>query len=218
MLFGHTSPDILPAQNHSRAPMFTALAIYAMALSFGAGLGMFNTHDARASTPQLEQVSSGWTVNDGTIGITVRQLGNDVAGEFADWTAAINFDETPDSNGLHGDVEVQIAIGSLTLGSVTAQAMGADFFATETFPTATFSAPITSTDGRFAANGTITIKGAEVPVNLPFTLEITGETASMQGQATLNRTSFKIGESYTDESSLGFDVLIDISLTATRTP
>jgi polyisoprenoid-binding protein YceI len=215
MMPGHTAPDILPEQRESRAPLFTALALYGMALAFAAGLGLFNTK-SEPSVPKLAEVSSGWVVQDGTLGLTVRQLGSDVTGEFQDWTAAIEFSETPDSNGLHGQVDVTIAIGSLKLGSVTAQALGTDFFASEAFPTATFTAPITSTEGRYAANGSVTIKGASAPVNLPFTLQIDGDSAKMQGQATLNRTSFKIGESYPDESSVAFDVLIDIQLTATR--
>jgi polyisoprenoid-binding protein YceI len=215
MLPGHTAPDIMPEQHASRTPFFTASAVYIAVIAAGVALGL-SGKDAGPATPKLEAVASDWTVTDGTLGLTIRQLGSDVAGEFTDWTAAIEFTEEPDTNGLHGDVEVQIAIGSLNLGSVSDQAMGADFFAVEAFPTATFTAPITSTDGRFAANGTLTIKGVEAPVNLPFTLEITGDTAVMQGQATLNRTSFNIGESYKDESSLGFDVLIDISLSATK--
>ena len=55
--------------------------------------------------------------------ISVVQFGSDVTGSFADWTAAIAFNETA-TDGKHGEVEATIAITSLTLGSVTDQALG----------------------------------------------------------------------------------------------
>jgi len=215
MLPGHTAPDILPTQTHSRTPLITAVVVYIAVIAAGVAMGVTGKDDNDA-TPKLAEVSSGWTVQSGTLNLTIKQLGSDVTGEFQDWTAAIEFTEQPDANDLHGDVEVTIAIGSLKLGSVSGQAMGADFFAVEAFPNAVFAAPITSTDGNYTADGTLTIKGNEVPVSLPFTLDIAGDTAVMQGQATINRTNFNIGETYPDESSLGFDVQIEVNLTAVR--
>ena len=216
MLPGITSPDILLEQHKSRAPIYGAIAAYIIALTIGTTLGMFNTHKIDAPVAMLGAVSSQWQVQEGSIAITVRQLGSDVTGSFADWTAAINFDETPDANGLHGDVKVTISIPSLTLGSVTSQALGTDFLAAEDFATAVFQAPITSEDGRYTANGTITIKGSQAPVNLPFTIEINQDTATMMGQTTLNRTNFQVGTQYPDEGSVGFEVLVDVALTATQ--
>jgi cytochrome b561/polyisoprenoid-binding protein YceI len=218
MLPGTTIPDIMPEQKHSKAPIIAAIGAYIIAITVGASLGLFNHKTDVPAVPTLAAVSSGWSVQEGSIDITVRQLGSDVKGSFADWTAAINFSETPNNNGLHGDVEVIISIPSLTIGSVTGQALGADFLAADSFATAVFKAPITSQDGRYAANGTIEIKGSMAPVNLPFTLNIDAETATMAGQTTLNRTNFQVGTQYPDESSLGFEVLVDIALTATREP
>ncbi len=216
MLPGTTTPDIMPAQKLSNTPIFTAIAAYLIAIGIGASLGLFTTKADTPAVPTLAEVSSEWTVQDGSINITVRQLGADVTGNFADWTAAINFSEIPDNNDLHGDVKVKIAISSLTLGSVTSQALSSDFLAADSFSTATFTAPITSDDGRYSANGELEIKGTKAPVNLPFTLEITDGTAVMSGQTTLNRTNFQVGTQYPDENSVGFDVLVDVALTATR--
>lgn len=216
MLPGKTVPDILPAQHHSRAPIYSAIAAYIAALGIGTLLGLFNFDHSEPVAPKLAEVSSEWVVQEGKINITVKQLGSEVQGSFSDWTATINFDETSDSNGLHGDVEVIISIPSLTLGSVTGQALGADFLSSEQFSTATFKAPINSNGEEFEANGVLSIKGIDVPVNLPFTLEINRNTAKMSGQITLDRTDFNIGTQYPDESSLGFDVQVDVSLTAIR--
>lgn len=213
---GVTEPDSIPAQHRSVVPILAAAGAYLLAMVVGASMGLFATSTELIDEPVLEAVESGWIVQDGTLAITVRQLGSDVQGSFADWTAAINFSETPDADGSYGDVEVQIATGSLTLGSVTAQAKGADFMDTAQHGVAVFDAEILADAQNYKAEGTLTLKGIEVPVILPFSLQIDGDTATMQGQTRLNRTSFNIGETYPDESSLGFDVAVEVTLTATR--
>jgi len=216
MLPGTTEPDSIPAQHRSFVPILGAVGAYLLALAIGASLGLFATTTTLDDTSTLETVDSGWNVQDGTLAITVRQLGSDVQGRFADWTAAIDFTEQPDANGVYGDVEVQVAVASLTLGSVTAQAMGPDFFDAATYGTAVFKSEILADGQNYKAEGTLAMKGVEVPVLLPFSLQFDGDTATMQGQTRLNRTSFRIGDSFPDESSLGFDVDIDVTLTATR--
>ena len=153
-------------------------------------------------------------MTDGAIAITITQLGNPVAGQFDDWTAAISFD--PEATGVMGHVTATIAIGSLHLGSVSGQAMGEDFFAAETFPTATFDADITADGTTYVANGTLTVKGITVPVTLPFVLQLNGDTATMAGSLLLDRRDFQVGQSMADATNLGFDVAVTINLSATR--
>jgi len=162
----------------------------------------------------LEEVVSDWQVTEGTLSIEVTQLGSAVTGSFADWTAQISFD--PDAGPEFGSVDVTIAIGSLTLGSVTSQAMGADFFAAEQFPTAQFTGPITATDTGYEVAGSLTVKGVTAPVTLPFDLTLDGDTATMTGQTRVDRLTFNVGESMPDETNLGFTVVINAALTATR--
>ncbi|WP_370228557.1 cytochrome b/b6 domain-containing protein [Cognatishimia sp.] len=212
MLPGASNAPTPPAQSHTRLPFVLALGIWAVAMT----VGVLSTPQA-AQTQQvaLSEVKSQWAVQEGEIALTIRQFGNDVRGSFADWTADITFSETA-SEGKHGTADVQIAIGSLSLGSVTQQAMGADFFDATTFPTASFTADLVAHEQGHMAEGTLTIKGASVPVSFPFTLTIEGDTATVSAQTTLNRQDFNVGQSMPDESSLGFAVIIDITLTATR--
>lgn len=215
MWFGDTDlPETAPHRKR-RSPMIVAGLAYVAAIGIGAGMGLFAPHNAPAQAATLETVESQWQVQDGSIAIGVVQLGSNVSGTFSDWTAAINFDEAG-REGLHGDVTVEIAISSLTLGSVTGQALGPDFFHAEAFPSAIFSANILAVDTGFVADGTLSIKGTEMPVSLPFDLAIDGDTATMTGAAVLDRRDFKIGQNYPDETSLNFAVSVDIALTAKR--
>jgi len=147
-------------------------------------------------------------------------MGSEVTGRFADWTAQISYAQTPDAEGRHGDVTVTVSIPSLTLGSVTDQAMGPDFFDAEAHPRATFTADILSpeqgTGQSHVARGTLTIKGQSVPVEMPFTLDIDGDSARAQGGLSVDRRKFDIGLDTKDEGTLGFTVDISFDLTARR--
>ncbi len=207
--------DVTPERKNA-LPLLAALAVWAGALATGAGLGVYQKHDAGVQAAALEAVQSDWVVQDGSLEITVTQLGAPVTGSFADWTAAIRFDETRDS-GTVGSVDVVVAIGSLTLGSVTSQALGADFFNVAGFPTATFNAEILRDDTGYSAQGMLTIKDQSLPLTLPFTLDLSDGVARMAGQTAVDRRDYAVGLSQKDEGSLGFSVDISVALTASDT-
>jgi polyisoprenoid-binding protein YceI len=205
-----------PQSSHRIAlPLGAALVIWAGALVIGSLLNLYAPHGQTVTAAQLDAVETDWQLQDGTLAISVRQMGSDVTGSFADWTAAIRFDETV-QEGRAGDVDVTISIGSLTLGSVTSQAMAADFFNVAAFPTAQFKAEILRTAAGYEAAGTLTIKDKSLPVTLPFTLEVNEGTATMSGNTALDRRDFAIGHGQKDENSLGFGVDVTVTLTATR--
>lgn len=211
MWFGHKT--LYPrAQHSSRLPPFIAAGIFALVAGAGAATGML-TH-AKSTAPALVSVASDWAVTQGTVGITVDQLGNAVSGQFTDWVAAITFDETAPVQA--GGVTATINIGSLELGAVTSQAMGPDFFDQTRFPNAVFNADLIREGANYLADGTLSIKGISVPVVMPFTVTIDGDTATMTSALQLDRRDFTIGESMTDAGNLGFVVDVQIELTATR--
>ena len=196
-------------------PFVSALAAWAVAIFIGSSLGMYNKTSGAVEAAQLQEVQSDWQVQDGTLGLTISQLGSAVEGSFADWTAAITFDETIQT-GPAGKVEVTVSIGSLTLGAVTNDALGADYFNAEAFPTATFTADIEALEAGYVASGTLTIKEDTMPVDLPFDLTVEAGLASMTGTLTLDRRDFNIGNSQTDAGSLGFGVDVGVNQTARR--
>jgi cytochrome b561/polyisoprenoid-binding protein YceI len=216
MVSGRCEVEV-PPHRESRMPAVAAVALWLAAIAGGTALGWPHDTGASSDTGVAPAASGQWLVEDGTVAITIRQLGADVTGSFADWIAAVDFD--PDAEGeIKGNVEASIVISSLTLGSVTAQAMGPDFFDAANNPAATFSAVITEhPDGDgYLALGTLSLKGVDVPVELPFTFRPDGDSASVRAETTLDRRDFGIGQSLGDESSLGFSVDVVIDLTALR--
>ncbi len=207
MLPGRVRAGARAGGRHGLVPFAAAVLIYV-----AAGAGALALVPARnGALPQLQAVASVWQVEQGSLGLTVRQMGSKVEGGFEDWTAAIAFD--PDTG--MGEVTVTIAIPSLTLGSVTSQAMGVDFFNADAHPTATFTADIRPEGDGFIAEGTLGLKGATMPVTLSFTLTLDGDVAQMQGEALLDRRNFDIGMGQ-DERTLGYEVVVPVTLTARR--
>ncbi|PYG34544.1 cytochrome b/b6 domain-containing protein [Pelagimonas varians] len=210
----HTLTVPKPHEPLGLKPVVAALVVWIGAIGIGAGLGLFAKHPA-AAPAELAQVASDWNVESGAIDLTVQQFGNAVSGQFSDWTAAIRYEPEGDDADL-GQVDVEIAIASVSLGSVTAQALGGDYFDAAKFPTARFTATLSRVDGVHQASGTLTLRGQDVPVAFPFELTLDGNTATMTGMVTLDRRAFGIGEAMQDAGQLGFAVDVALSLTATR--
>jgi cytochrome b561/polyisoprenoid-binding protein YceI len=216
MLRGTEAPARATGAVHSKGPAFAALAIYA------AGAGLAWSMTAAAVEPATDQVpqtaaatSGNWAVNEGNLGFSIKQMGADVEGRFAKWTADITFDETP-VDGQNGTVTVTIDMTSLTLGSITDQAKAPDFFDVAGHPTAVFTAKILPAEGSYIADGTLTLRGVTSPLQLPFSLTIAGDTATMTGLTTIDRRTFGMGASYGDEATVGFNAMVTATLTATR--
>ncbi len=200
-----------------------ALALLAFTAAGGASLGGASLGGSaldRQTGPLAEAErgagdTSDWRVETGDLSFTVRQMGSPVTGSFADWSAAITFDEQAPGP-EHGTVSVSIDIESLTLGSVTRQAKGEDFMNAAQHPVARFEATILEAEDGYIADGSLALAGAEVPVSLPFSLTISGDGAEAQGSVSVDRRDFGIGDSHPDDDQVGFEVSIHFSLDAVR--
>ena len=210
-------PQLTDGTHSVVLPAAVAAGVWVVALFIGSTLGVYDKHTGSVQAAALEDVQSDWVVESGAVNITVTQLGSDVQGQFADWTASISFDDSV-TEGVAGAVEVTLSIGSLKLGSVSSQAMGADFFNAEAFPTATYSADIIASADGYTSQGTLTIKDQTMPVTFPFDLSVESGVARMTATTSLDRRDFAIGTgTQPDEGNIGFGVGVDISLTARET-
>lgn len=200
------------ARGHGLAPALVALVLFAAGAA-GAWVlaGRSAPAVAQAAAPAAAAAGN-WTVQEGSLVFAVQQMGARVEGSLPAWVAAITFDEASGT----GKALVTIDTTRLTLGSVTDQAAGPEFFDIATHPTAVFSATIAPAAAGYQATGTLTLRGVETPVALPFTLTIDGDLATMAGTVTLDRRDFGMGASYKDDKTVGFTVNVTVALTARR--
>lgn len=190
-------------------PALVAVLVIAAA----GGFGWATRPGDAAPSDRLAQAVSDWQVIDGRLAFSVRQMGSEVQGGFEDWTAAITFD--PDSG--TGRVDVAINMDSVTIGTVTQQAKGADFFDVDAHPVARFQGEIRPEGSAHLAEGVLELRGASMPVSLPFDLQIDPDgVARMQGATVLDRRDWQIGQGYGDESTVGFAVDLVVELRAQR--
>ena len=216
------NPDRLPEPpEHHMSPGLQHLLAACAAVAIWGGVAALTGQGEAGAQPEPAAIAaqpaaaSGWAVQQGTLGIQVKQGGNDVTGQFGQWQAAIDY--APETQ--TGRVEVTIDIASLTLGSVTGTATGPDFLNAGAHPTASFKAEILppAADGQpHLARGTLTIAGKSIQTDLPFDLVLEGETAKAKGSMQVDRRDFGIGAGYADESTVGFAVAISFDLTADR--
>ncbi|MDC0738502.1 cytochrome b/b6 domain-containing protein [Cognatishimia sp. SS12] len=206
-----------------RGPMLAALGVWALVIALVVSQAA-PLPTQRGAAPSLAaqrpvanptRAADLWEVESGTLHITVTQFGQELQGSFASWQAEITFRDTL-VNGRHGRVRVTIDIPSLHLGSVTRQAMGSDYFDAATFPAAIFAADILPADEGYLAQGTLTLRGVEVPLTLPFDLESDGRTARMRGETRVSRLAFGIGANHPEADTLGHEVRISVALSAGR--
>lgn len=201
-------PPAGPRLPRAIAPLL-ALAIWSGAITLAVSR---DPEVMQAPTGPVAVSATPWQVQQGTLRLSVNQGSSPVSGAFADWTAAITYDEASRT----GHVAVSIPLQSLSLGAITRTALGPDFLRTEAQPIATFEADILPEGPDHVARGMLKLAGAEAPVILPFALAISGDTATMTGQTTLDRRDFGIGAGYADEGTVGFRVTVDVALTARR--
>jgi polyisoprenoid-binding protein YceI len=139
-------------------------------------------------------------------------------GTFKRWSAQIVFD--PKALAA-SKVVVTVNVASGATGDADRdQAIPTDdWFAAGKFAQATF----VTRDfrdlgaGKYAADGDLTIRGVKMPVTLPFTLVISGDTARMNGAVVLNRTAFGVGQGqWKTGEVVDTKVTVNVALTAHR--
>lgn len=120
--------------------------------------------------------------------------GEAFTGKFAKFDAKIEFD----ANDLqHSSFTVSIDLTSADSGNSDRDEtlQGEEFFDTATTSGATYAASRFSRkdDGSFSANGDLTLNGITKPVPLHFTWTADAKSATLVGEATIDRTEFDVG-------------------------
>ena len=162
-----------------------------------------------------------WTIDTAksTLGFTGSQSGTPFTGKFGKFSGTIVFDPANPGAG-HADVIIQTASAATGDQQKDGAMPGSDWFAADKFPTAEFKATsfkATGT-GTYEADGTLTIRGMTKPIALPFTLAISGDTATAKGKVQLIRTNYGVGQgAWASAQYVALEVAVNVDITAEKT-
>jgi len=163
-----------------------------------------------------------WVVDQAksSLGFSGTQSGAAFSGKFTHWDAKISFDP---ANPSSGTASVTIDTASAKTGDLQKDESlpQADWFDSKSFPQAKFEANgFKSKGGKdYDAAGSLTIRGIHKDVTLPFTLDITGDTAHAKGKLILIRTDYGVGQgAWSTPQTVALEVGVDVDLVATKKP
>lgn len=139
-------------------------------------------------------------------------------GRFRDFATRLQFDPAQPAR---GKLEVDVAVTSVDMGSEDLlEGMRApEWFDFARFPKAEFRSQQIKrvAPQRYEARGTLTLKGVQQEVTVPFVWEAKGQTAEMTGELTLNRTRFGVGSGeWATADPIGLDVKVKFKVALRR--
>lgn len=144
-----------------------------------------------------------------------------VPGVFREFDAQVRLDPARPADSR---IEVNIAVTSADMGipDVNREIRGTDWFDYVRFPQAGFrSAEVRRAEGsgRFVARGILALKGVQQRVDVPFSWSETGDVATMEGELTLARGVFGIGQGeWAATNYIGADVQVKFRLQLRKVP
>ena len=194
----------------------------------GLALGMSACSEARtANENAADQVSAAaapiaaanWDIQASSshIRFTAKQEGSPFSGEFQAFSGIINFDPAAPQN---GSVKITVPLKSVDAGSNDRNSTlpGKVWFSAKAFPDAVYTSTDISQDGDgYIAKGELTLKGLSVPLDIPFNLDINGDTAVMTGAVEMDRTQWNVGAAPWDTDEwVSKSVSLDLQVTAKK--
>lgn len=194
-----------------------AAACATIALTMGAGIALVPdgaTAQGGASTAPR------WTVDaaQSSIGWSTRWAGSNVTGSFGSWTADIRFDPARPETGQVA-VVVQTGSSRSSTGEANDNLPLPDWFNVRAHPTARWDSTAIRANGagRYIADGTLTLKGQRYRLAIPFGLTVSGQTATMTANLSLDRIALRIGvDSDASAEWVDRNVAVTIRVRATR--
>jgi polyisoprenoid-binding protein YceI len=150
-----------------------------------------------------------------SIRFVTTQMNVPVEGQFKRFDATVAFDPAkPEAT----KAEFEVDLGSIDLGNAEGEteAKRKVWLDIQGFPRAKFVAQSVkqTAPGKFTATGPLTIKGTSQPVTAPFTLNDAGSVRTVEGQFTMKRLAFRIGEGpWSDTDTVADDVLVKFRFT-----
>jgi polyisoprenoid-binding protein YceI len=163
--------------------------------------------------------AGGWNVvsDSSSVGFVAEQQGGKFNAKFETFSAMIDFDPaSPGAGSIVGTVETE-SVDSRDYDR-DASLMEPDWFDVSKYPEAKFESDSIEAvgDGSFVAHGNLTLKGQTKPMDLSFSFDQDGDSASFNGKMAIDRFDFNVGQGWNDTYMVGKDVEVMIDLELTR--
>lgn len=131
---------------------------------------------------------------------TFRQMNVPVEAEFTAFRGSVEFDPARPAQ-ARARLEVDTASFDLGDDEYNDEARGPEWLDSKAHPRATFVSEKVAAAGadRFNATGTFTLKGRRQPLTVPFTLRRAGGARRYEGQFSVSRKAFGIGDADWDD-------------------
>jgi polyisoprenoid-binding protein YceI len=137
-----------------------------------------------------------------------------VSGTFKEFDTRVRFDANRLADSLV-DVTVVMASADMIDADANKAIQGPDWFDSARFTRAVFHASDIRRveENRYVARGTLTVKGVEQPIEIPFTWKEAGDAAALAGELTVKRADFHIGlGEWAPPDVVGPDVTVKFSV------
>ncbi len=193
----------------------TAAAVLALTASAWAATSA-PTVSATAAAPAAvaaPKSAAAWTQTaNSTLSFATSYDGEEFSGVFKQFTADLRFDPQ-NLPGSRFDVVIQLGSANTENEERDETLLGSEFFNAVAAPQALYTATRFRklADGRFVADGTLTLRGITKPVPLTFRWT-PGATPKLEGTATVKRLEFGIGTGDWDDTEVMPDA---VSVTTT---
>ncbi|MGJ7506836.1 YceI family protein [Variovorax sp. GT1P44] len=117
-------------------------------------------------------------------------------GVFKEFDTRLSFDPDKPTGGRL-DVTISVASADMASADINKAIAGVEWFDFARHQQAEFHStdirPANAQSGSYVARGTLTLKGVQQPVEVPFKWAATADGANMQGEFVVRRTPFGIG-------------------------
>jgi cytochrome b561 len=145
-----------------------------------------------------------------TVEFETTVFGGTTSGEFDDFDADIRLDPANLEN-ARIEAVVRTASGAMGNNDYQSALIGGQGLAPGDHPEARFvSEDIRAVETGYEAHGTLTIKGVETEIVLPFTLEVNGDRAVADGRFVVDRNTFGVGGSGWGDVGAEVEVILHI--------
>ncbi|WP_309621465.1 YceI family protein [Novosphingobium sp.] len=211
-------PFAAPADKH--APVVAAATMPTNAAPAALPSPAVSPAPSASASPAPETASTWLLQPGGQLRFAAAYSGAPINGSFGKWDADIVF--SPDDL-AHSRIKVSVDLASVGTDDSSRDDMlrSDSFFGAAAHPRAVFTASriIAKGGGRYVASGTLSLHGQQRPLAVVFTLTITGNTATANGSARLNRLAYGVGsDEWATTDQVADAVSISFRLTARRKP